>query len=136
MGLHGFISLPFFLALAGVVLAWFFYMKRPDLPEVISQRFAALYGLLVNKYYMDRINEIVFAAGARRIGVGLWKGGDQAVIDGVAVNGSARLVRWIAAVIRHAQSGYIYHYAFAMLVGIAIVLYFFLTAPYTWPLGR
>jgi NADH-quinone oxidoreductase subunit L len=132
MALHGFMTLPFWLALAGVVLAWFFYLVRPDLPERIAQRFAALYRLLDNKYYMDRINEIVFAAGARKIGQGLWKGGDAALIDGVAVNGSARLVAWIAGVIRYFQSGYIYHYAFAMLVGVGLVLFFFLTMPYVF----
>ncbi|GIL04251.1 NADH-quinone oxidoreductase subunit L [Betaproteobacteria bacterium PRO7] len=133
MALHGFVTLPFFLALAGVLLAWFFYLKRPDIPEMLAQRFSALYALLVNKYYMDRFNEIVFAGGARAIGRGLWKGGDVALIDGAAVNGSARLVGWFAGVIRFVQSGYIYHYAFAMLIGIAIVLFFFLTLPYVWP---
>jgi NADH-quinone oxidoreductase subunit L len=133
MGLHGFVSAPFFLMIAGVGLAWFFYMKRPDIPEAIKQRFSGVYRLLDNKYYMDRINEIVFAGGARRLGVGLWKGGDQMLIDGVAVNGSARLVGWVAAASRLLQSGYIYHYAFAMLAGIAVVLFFFLTLPYVWP---
>jgi NADH-quinone oxidoreductase subunit L len=133
MALHGFVSAPFFLALAGVLLAWFFYLKRPDIPEMLAQRFSALYALLVNKYYMDRFNEIVFAGGARAIGRGLWKGGDVALIDGVAVNGTARLVGWAAGVIRFVQSGHIYHYAFAMLIGIAIVLFFFLTLPYVWP---
>ena len=130
MALHGFVSLPFFLALAGVALAWLFYLKRPDIPETISQRFAAIYRLLENKYYLDRLNEIVFAGGARKIGLGLWKGGDVGVIDGIVINGSARLVAWFASVARLVQSGYIYHYAFAMLVGIAVVLFFFLTLPY------
>ena len=133
MALHGFVTLPFFLALAGVLLAWLFYLKRPDIPEMLAQRFSALYALLVNKYYMDRFNEIVFAGGARAIGRGLWKGGDVALIDGAAVNGSARLIGWFAGVIRFVQSGYIYHYAFAMLIGVAIVLFFFLTLPYVWP---
>ncbi len=133
MALHGFLSLPFFLALAGVLLAWFFYLKRPDIPEMLARRFSALYTLLVNKYYMDRFNEIVFADGARAIGRGLWKGGDVALIDGAVVNGSARLIGWFAGAIRFVQSGYIYHYAFAMLIGIAIVLFFFLTLPYVWP---
>jgi NADH-quinone oxidoreductase subunit L len=119
--------------LAGVVLAWFFYLVRPDIPAAIKQRFSGLYTLLENKYYMDRINEVVFAGGARLLGRGLWKGGDQALIDGLAVNGSARLVGWVAGVSRLLQSGYIYHYAFAMLVGIALVLFFFLTLPYVWP---
>ena len=133
MGLHGFVSAPFLLMLAGVGLAWFFYMRRPDIPAAIKNRFGGLYRLLDNKYYMDRINEVVFAGGARKIGWGLWKGGDQALIDGLAVNGSARLVGWIAGVSRLIQSGYIYHYAFAMLAGVAVVLFFFLTLPYVWP---
>ena len=74
--------------------------------------------------------ELLFAGGARRLGMSLWKGGDGAVIDGIAINGSARLVAWVAGVIRYLQSGFIYHYAFAMLVGVAIVLFFFLTMPY------
>jgi NADH-quinone oxidoreductase subunit L len=130
MALHGLMTLPFWLDLAGVGLAWFFYLKRPDIPAAIARRFAWIYALLENKYYLDRINEVVFAGGARLLGRGLWKGGDMALIDGVAVNGSAKLVGWVAAVIRHLQSGYIYHYAFAMLVGVGLVLFFFLTLPY------
>jgi len=132
MGLHGLLSAPFFLALAGVVLAAVFYLLRPDIPAALQKQFGALYRLLANKYYLDDINEFLFAGGARRIGNGLWKGGDIGVIDGVAINGSARLVAWIASVIRHLQSGFIYDYAFAMLLGVAVVLFFFLTMPY-WP---
>jgi NADH-quinone oxidoreductase subunit L len=130
MALHGFATLPFFLVIAAVALAGYFYLQRPDIPEAISRRFAVIYRLLDNKYYLDRLNEFVFAGGSRMIGTGLWKGGDMAVIDGVAINGTARLVGWFAGVIRLFQSGYIYHYAFAMLVGIGIVLFFFLTMPY------
>jgi len=130
MALHGLATAPFWLDVAGVGLAWFFYLKRPDIPAAIARRFASVYRLLENKYYLDRINEVVFAGGARLLGRGLWKGGDVALIDGVVVNGSAKVVGWIAAVIRHLQSGYIYHYAFAMLVGVGLVLFFFLTLPY------
>ncbi len=130
MALHALETAPFLLSLAGVALAWFFYLKRPDIPDAIAARFALIYRLLDNKYYLDRINEIVFAGGARLIGRGLWKGGDVGVIDNIAINGSARLVAWFASVIRFAQSGYIYHYAFAMLVGIGVVLFFYLTLPY------
>jgi NADH-quinone oxidoreductase subunit L len=130
MALHGLTTAPFWLALAGVVAAGVFYLLKPEIPDKIAQTFAPLYRLLDNKYYMDKINEWVFARGARKVGVGLWRGGDMALIDGVAVNGSARLVGWIAAVIRQIQSGYIYHYAFAMLLGVGIVLFFFLTLPY------
>jgi NADH-quinone oxidoreductase subunit L len=121
---------PLWLAAAGVGLAWVFYLKRPDLPGVLARRFAGLYALLDNKYYLDRINEAVFAAGARMIGRGLWRGGDMAVIDGVAVNGSARLVGWVALWVRRLQTGFIYHYAFAMLLGLALVLFAFVTWPY------
>jgi NADH-quinone oxidoreductase subunit L len=130
MGLHGVVTLPFFLALAGVAAAAYCYLINPKVPDWFARRFAFIYRLLDNKYYLDRFNEIVFAGGARRIGGGLWKGGDIALIDGLAVNGSARLVGWIAGVVRLLQSGYIYHYAFAMLVGVAVVLFLFLTVPY------
>jgi NADH-quinone oxidoreductase subunit L len=130
MALHGLATAPFWLAAAGVGLAWYFYLRRPDIPAAIARRFSAIHRLLENKYYLDRINEVVFAGGARLLGRGLWKGGDVALIDGLAVNGSAKAVGWIAAVIRHLQSGYIYHYAFAMLVGVGLVLFFFLTMPY------
>jgi NADH-quinone oxidoreductase subunit L len=130
MGLHGFVTLPFFLALAGVAAAWYCYLVNPRVPAWFARNFAVLYRLLENKYYFDRFNDLVFAGGARRIGAGLWKGGDVAVIDGIAINGSARVVGWFAAAIRTLQSGYIYHYAFAMLAGIALLLFAFMTWPY------
>jgi NADH-quinone oxidoreductase subunit L len=130
MALDSVAHLPLWLAAAGVATAWFLYLKRPDLPQWLRARFGGLYAFLDNKYYMDRFNEIVFGAGGRLIGRVLWRGGDVAVIDGVAVNGSARLVGWIALLVRRAQTGYIYHYAFAMLVGLAAVLFAFLTWPY------
>ena len=124
------------LALAGVACAWFLYLKRPDLPQRWRQRVPGLYALLDNKYYMDRINEVVFAAGARLIGRVLWRGGDVAVIDGIAVNGSARLVGRLALLVRRAQTGFIYHYAFAMLVGVGVALFAFLTWPYVVAAAR
>ena len=127
MGLHGFVSLPTYLGLAGVALAAFLYLMRPDLAASLKRRFAGLHRLLDNKYYLDRINEIVFAAGARKIGFGLWRGGDVGVIDGIAVNGSARVVGWIAGASRLLQSGYIYHYAFGMIIGILILVTLFVT---------
>jgi len=130
MALDSAAHLPLWLAAGGVAAAWFLYMKRPDLPELWRRRFASLYALLDNKYYMDWFNEIVFAAGARLVGRVLWRGGDVAVIDGVAVNGSARLVGWVALMVRRVQTGYIYHYAFAMLLGVGVVLFAFLTWPY------
>ena len=127
---------PLWLAAVGVAAAWVLYLKRPDLPQRLRQRFGPLYALLDNKYYLDRINEVVFGAGARLVGWVLWRGGDVAVIDGVAVNGSARLVAWMALVVRRVQTGYIYHYAFAMLLGVGIVLFAFLTWPYILAVSR
>jgi NADH-quinone oxidoreductase subunit L len=126
MGLHAGSGLPVWLALAGVITAWFLYLKRPDLPAVVRRAFGPIYTLLDNKYYMDKINEVVFARGAVAIGRGLWKEGDVVVIDGI-VNGSARFVGWFASVIRFLQSGYIYHYAFAMIIGMLGLLTLFVT---------
>ncbi len=122
MALHAFTTLPFWLALAGVALSWFFYLKRPDIPAAIKDRVDALYTLLENKYYFDRFNDWFFAGGARLVGRGLWKGGDQVLIDGVAVNGSARVVGWAASIVRLFQSGYIYQYAFSMIIGVFVLL--------------
>ncbi len=116
---HGFLGPAVYLAAAGVVLAWFLYLKRPELAGVLRQRAGGLYTLLVNKYYFDWFNERVLAAGSRMLGQALWKVGDVAVIDGAAVNGSARLVGWIAQVARGLQSGYLYHYAFATIIGLS-----------------
>ncbi|CAB3771011.1 NADH-quinone oxidoreductase subunit L [Paraburkholderia humisilvae] len=126
MAIDSFATLPIWLSIAGVVVAWFLYMKRPDLPAKIRQTFSPIYTLLDNKYYMDKINEVVFARGAVAIGRGLWKEGDVVVIDGI-VNGSARFVGWFASVIRFLQSGYIYHYAFAMIIGMLGLLTLFVT---------
>jgi NADH-quinone oxidoreductase subunit L len=129
MALHSIASPVLWLALAGVVLAWFFYMKKPEIPAAIQKRFQPVYTLLENKYYMDWINENIIAPAARAVGTGLWKGGDQGVIEGVFVNGSARAVAWFAGVIRWVQSGYIYHYAFAMLVGVIVLMSYFVSWP-------
>ncbi len=122
MGVHSLTSLPFILALAGVVVSWFFYMKRPDIPAAIQRKFSAINTLFENKYYFDKINEIVFAGGARVLGKAFWRGGDVAVIDGLIVNGSAKLVGWIASVTRFFQTGYVYHYAFTMIIGIFVLM--------------
>ena len=118
MALHSVVTLPFWLALAGVVCAWWFYLKQPSIPAAIKTRFEWAYRLLDNKYYMDWFNEHVLAAGARLVGVGLWKGGDVALIDGVLVNGSARAVGILAQVTRRLQTGYLYFYALVMLLGL------------------
>jgi NADH-quinone oxidoreductase subunit L len=122
MALHGLTSLPFFLAMSGVALSWFFYLKRPDIPVAIKKLFAPIYALLDNKYYFDKFNEVVFAGGARILGRGLWKGGDQMLIDGFMVNGSAHVVGWFAGLVRRLQTGHIYQYAFGMIFGVAAFL--------------
>ena len=120
-----FTTAPFWLALAGVVTAWYFYLVNPAIPAKIKSMSGPIFKLLDNKYYLDRINEIVFAGGSRLLGRGLWRGGDQALIDGLVVNGSARLVGWFAGVARWVQTGFIYHYAIAMIVGVAVLLWWF-----------
>ncbi|HMA10106.1 MAG TPA: proton-conducting transporter membrane subunit, partial [Ramlibacter sp.] len=125
MALHGFTALPFWLALAGVVAAWYMYLVNPALPAAVKRMFSPIYTILENKYYFDWFNENIIARGARGLGVGLWKGGDEAVIDGAMVNGSARGVAWIAGVVRWFQTGYIYHYAFAMIVGVFVLMTWF-----------
>jgi len=123
--LHGLAAWPFWLALAGIVAAWFLYIRRPELPARLRERFGVLYRLLLNKYYLDELNDFVFARGARRLGEWLWRVSDVRLIDGLAVNGTARLVGWASAVVRHVQSGYVYHYAFAMILGLFLLITFF-----------
>ena len=119
--LHGISALPFWLALAGIWTAWYLYLKRTDLPKKIAIAFGPLYALVERKYGFDELYSWLFAAGARVVGTGLWKGGDQLAIDGVMVNGSARLVGWFAGVVRLVQSGLIYWYAFMMIFGVCAV---------------
>ncbi|OAK65990.1 NADH-quinone oxidoreductase subunit L [Variovorax paradoxus] len=125
MAIHGLTTAPFWLALAGVVLSWYMYMINPALPAAIKRAFGPIYRLLENKYYMDWFNENVIARATRALGTGLWKGGDQALIDGAVVNGSWKVIGRISGVVRWMQSGYIYHYAFAMLLGIFVLMTYF-----------
>jgi NADH-quinone oxidoreductase subunit L len=118
MAWHGLAGLPFWLALGGVVLAWWFYLRQPSIPAVIRARFGLVYRLLENKYYMDWINERVLAPAARAVGTGLWKGADVGVIDNIMIDGSARTVGGIAALTRRLQSGYLYWYALVMIIGV------------------
>jgi NADH-quinone oxidoreductase subunit L len=118
MALHGLTTLPFWLAVAGVALAYVFYLRMPAIPAGIKARFGFVYRLLDNKYYMDWINEHVLAAAARVAGRGLWKGGDGALIDGVMIDGSARAVAGVASVVRLIQTGYLYWYALVMILGV------------------
>ena len=118
MAMHSLQTVPLWLAVAGVVAAWWFYLKQPAIPAAIKARFEWVYRLLDNKYYMDWFNEHVLAAGARLTGLGLWKGGDVGLIDGALVNGSARAVGVVAQLTRRLQTGYLYFYALVMLLGL------------------
>ncbi|MDQ3268022.1 MAG: NADH-quinone oxidoreductase subunit L [Pseudomonadota bacterium] len=122
MTIHGLSSLPFWLAMAGVVMAWIFYLKTPSIPEAIKQKFSFIYTVLDNKYYFDRFNDWFFASGARKTSRFLWKFGDIKLIDGLMVNGTARLVGMFSNVLRRIQTGYIYHYAFSMIIGVFLLL--------------
>ena len=119
---HGLMTLPFWLALAGAATAWYLYIARPDLPAVIKQKSGVLARILERKYGFDEFNEWFFAGGARLLGRGLWKVGDQTLIDGLVVNGSAKLIGWVASIVRLFQSGYIYQYAFSMIIGVFVLL--------------
>ncbi len=120
--LHGLVAPPVYLAAAGVGLAWFFYLKRPDLPASLAQRFRVVHRLLENKYYFDAFNERVIAPATRGLGHLFWQVGDVRIIDGGIVNGSARLVGWIAGMARRIQTGFLYHYAFAMVIGLTALV--------------
>jgi NADH-quinone oxidoreductase subunit L len=122
MMIHALGTAPFWLAIGGVATAAYLYLLRPDLPAVIKEKAGLFYTILERKYGFDEAYQWLFGDGAVRFGTGLWKGGDVAVIDGVLVDGSARAVVWFATVIRTLQSGYIYHYAFAMIVGMLVLM--------------
>jgi NADH-quinone oxidoreductase subunit L len=115
-------SIAIYLAAAGALVAWFLYLKRPDLPARMLQQFSAVHRVLINKYYFDWFNEQVLARGGRSLAGFLWNVGDQRLIDGIAVNGSARAIGALALVGRRLQSGYLYHYAFAMVIGLALLV--------------
>ncbi len=115
-------GMPFILALFGIATAWFLYILRPDLPALIANRFRAIYAVLDNKYYFDQFNDWFFAGGARKVGNFFWRLGDVKIIDGFFVNGSAKMVAGVSRLIREMQSGYVYHYAFAMIFGLFVLL--------------
>ena len=125
MVVHSLTSIPLWLALAGLATAYFLYIVRPDLPAVIKKKAGFLATILERKYYFDDFNDWFFAGGARRLGQGLWLWGDKTVIDGIMVNGTARLIVWFASVARRLQTGFIYHYAFTMIFGVFALLSFF-----------
>ena len=123
---HGMLQAPFWLAMAGVLVAWYCYLKRPDIPHRIAERTSIVHRILINKYGFDAFNERFFAGGARSAGRMLWRVGDVELIDGIMVNGSAKFVGWWSSVMRHIQSGYLYHYAFAMILGLLVLLAVFI----------
>ncbi|MFM9997673.1 MAG: NADH-quinone oxidoreductase subunit L [Burkholderiaceae bacterium] len=122
MAWHALGTAPFWLALAGVACAWYLYLVNLALPGAIKARVEPLYALLENKYYLDWFNENILARGARALGTVLWKGGDQAIIDGAIVNGSWKAVAWGAAMVRRLQSGFLYHYALSMILGVFVLM--------------
>ena len=123
--LHGLTGLPFVLVLAGFGSAFYLYMVRPELPDQIRQRFARLYDIMDRKYLFDEFYQAFFMRGGQNLGTVLWKYADAGLIDGLLVNGTARLVGWFAAVTRYLQTGYLYTYAFAMIIGLLILLTWF-----------
>lgn len=125
MAIHGLSTLPFWLAVAGVALSYVFYMLKPEWPAAIKRTFLPVFNLLENKYYLDWFNENILARGARALGTGLWKVGDQAIIDGTVVNGSWKLVGWMSGTVRKLQSGFLYHYALVMILGIFVLMTYF-----------
>jgi NADH-quinone oxidoreductase subunit L len=130
MAIHGLTTLPFWLAVAGVATSYFFYMVKPVIPATIKKHSGAVYALLDNKYYLDKFNEVFFARGARILGEGFWNIGDKGLIDGLVVNGSAKLVAWMSKGARLFQTGYIYHYAFVMILGVLGFLVYFMPFPF------
>ncbi len=118
---HGLVAAPFWLALAGIATAWYLYRRNLSLPKKIAVAFGPLYALVERKFGFDELYAWALASGARALGTGLWKGGDQSAIDGVMVNGSARLVGWFSGVVRLVQSGLIYWYAFMMIFGVCAI---------------
>jgi NADH-quinone oxidoreductase subunit L len=122
---HGFAGPAIYLAGIGVFAAWFIYLKEPSIAENTRRRFAFIYNILDRKYGFDEFNEWAFGGGSRGLGNRLWQIGDVVIIDGLFVNGSAKLVGWFSSVVRHIQTGLLYHYAFAMIIGVLMLLTLF-----------
>ena len=123
---HAVKTVPFWLTVAGIAAAWYLYILKPELPAKLRQKAGVLVTVLEEKYGFDRFYDWFFAGGARKFGSGLWRFGDVTVIDGLMVNGSARLIGWFAGVVRLVQSGFIYHYAFFMIIGVSMLLTYFI----------
>ncbi|MBL3526861.1 MAG: NADH-quinone oxidoreductase subunit L [gamma proteobacterium endosymbiont of Lamellibrachia anaximandri] len=126
--LHGMMGLPFYLAMGGLAVAWYIYMKNPSIADRIKSMASPVYNMLDKKYWFDEAYQLVFAGGSRGLGKILWMVGDRGLIDGLAVNGSARTVGWLAGIVRHVQTGYLYHYAIAMILGLLLMLTWFVVA--------
>ncbi|VAW52851.1 NADH-ubiquinone oxidoreductase chain L [hydrothermal vent metagenome] len=124
---HSITSPPFILAMLGVVSAWYIYLKKPQIAEITSKKFSYLYKMLDKKYWMDELYVKIFSNGSRGLGKIFWRAGDAMLIDGLIINGSAKVVYWFAGVVRHIQTGMLYHYAFAMILGLLGLLYLFAT---------
>jgi NADH-quinone oxidoreductase subunit L len=122
MAIHGFTALPFVLAMLGVGLSFYLYIVNPALPAKLRNTFSGLVKVLEEKYYFDRFNDFFFAGGARKLGEGLFRFGDRAIIDGALVNGSAKGIGLISGALRQLQTGYVYHYAFVMVAGVLAFL--------------
>jgi NADH-quinone oxidoreductase subunit L len=122
MAIHGLSTLPLLLALLGVALSYYLYVMKPELPAKLRAQFSGIVKILEEKYYFDRFNDFFFAGGARKLGEGLFRYGDRALIDGAMVNGSARGIGMLSGVMRHLQTGYVYHYAFVMVAGVLAFL--------------
>jgi len=125
MASHALSTAPLYLAAAGAVAAWYMYLVNPAVPAAIARALKPLVTILENKYYLDWINENIIARGARALGVVLWKGGDRGIIEGGVVNASWKLVGVVSSVVRRVQTGYLYHYAFVMLVGVLLFMTYF-----------
>ena len=111
-----------YLAAAGALTAWFLYLKRPDLPDAIAKKLSGIYTMLDRKYFFDDLYIKGFAAGGRAAGKFLWQKGDELIIDGMIVHGTANSVARLAGVLRQLQTGYLYHYAFSMIIGLTVLL--------------
>jgi len=126
---HAFVNLKspaVYLMAAGSIVGWYLYIERPELPGFIAGRISGVHQLLMRKYGFDELYDLLFARGAQRIGTRFWKSGDAQLIDGFLVNGTARSIGWVASIVRHIQTGYVYHYAFAMIIGLVLLITFFL----------
>ena len=119
---HGFFTAPLWLALGGIVLAWIFYVRAPSLPGNVSRRLSLVYRILNRKYGFDEFYQWLFASGGTRLGEWLWQRADVALIDGLAVNGTANMIGWFSRILKRVQTGYVYHYAFVMIIGVVVFL--------------